>query len=128
MLGPDDDVAALARPDTLAARIRLAAGVPDLPVHLVRQSTFTSGAMLAGTFASGRVFLAGDAAHRVTPRGGNGLAMAVRDRARDRLAAGLGPARLGAALFSETYEEEVRPLAARTWRERPTPRVAATPC
>jgi 2-polyprenyl-6-methoxyphenol hydroxylase-like FAD-dependent oxidoreductase len=110
--GPEDDVAALARPEALMARIRVAAGVPDLPVQLVRQSTFTAGARLATTFSSGRVFLAGDAAHRVTPRGGNGLAMAVRDGLAIgwRLAwvlRGWAPAR-----FLGTYEEEVRPLAA----------------
>jgi 2-polyprenyl-6-methoxyphenol hydroxylase-like FAD-dependent oxidoreductase len=110
--GPEDDVAALARPEALTSRIRLAAGVPDLAVDLVRQSTFTAGARLATTFSSGRVYLAGDAAHRVTPRGGNGLAMAVRDGIAIgwRLAwvlRGWAPAR-----FLETYEDEVRPLAA----------------
>jgi putative polyketide hydroxylase len=112
VLGPDDDVEALARPEALADRIRLASGVPDLPVHLVRQSTFTADAKLSTTFSSGRVFLAGDAAHRVTPRGGNGLAMAVRDGIAIgwRLAwvlRGWAPAR-----FLDTYEAEVRPLAA----------------
>lgn len=79
VLGPDDDVAALGRPEALTERIRHACGLPDLPVHLVRQGAFTADAKLSSALRSGRVFLAGDAAHRVTPRGGNGLAMAVRD-------------------------------------------------
>ncbi|MEV4582820.1 FAD-dependent oxidoreductase [Nonomuraea jabiensis] len=112
VLGPDDDVEALAHPEALADRIRLASGVPDLPVHLLRQSAFTADAKLSTTFSSGRVFLAGDAAHRVTPRGGNGLAMAVRDGIAIgwRLAwvlRGWAPAH-----FLDTYEAEVRPLAA----------------
>ncbi|WP_030457135.1 FAD-dependent oxidoreductase [Herbidospora cretacea] len=112
VLKPDDDVEALARPEALAGRIRLASGVPDLAVEIVRQSAFTAGAKLSTTFSSGQVFLAGDAAHRVTPRGGNGLAMAVRDGIAIgwRLAwvlRGWAPAH-----FLDTYEAEMRPLAA----------------
>ncbi|MGN6131787.1 MAG: FAD-dependent monooxygenase [Nocardioidaceae bacterium] len=36
-------------------------------------------AQLATTFRSGPVFLTGDAAHRVTPRGGTGMNTAVQD-------------------------------------------------
>ncbi|NAS25920.1 NAD(P)-binding protein [Herbidospora sp. NEAU-GS84] len=112
VLGPDDDVEALAQPEALAGRIRLASGVPDLAVDIVRQSAFTADAKLSTTFSSGRVFLAGDAAHRVTPRGGNGLAMAVRDGIAIgwRLAwvlRGWAPTH-----FLDTYEAEMRPLAA----------------
>ncbi|KAB2348455.1 FAD-dependent monooxygenase [Actinomadura rudentiformis] len=112
VLRPDDDVEALAHPEALAERIRLASGVPDLPVHLVRQSAFTADVKLSTAFSSGRVFLAGDAAHRVTPRGGNGLAMAVRGGLAIgwRLAwvlRGWAPAH-----FLDTYEAEVRPLMA----------------
>ncbi|MEV0568533.1 FAD-dependent monooxygenase [Dactylosporangium sp. NPDC050588] len=112
VLGPDDDAEALAHPEALAEQIRRASGLPDLPVDLVRHSTFTADAKLSTTFSSGRVFLAGDAAHRVTPRGGNGLAMAVRDGIAIgwRLAwvlRGWAPAHL-----LDTYEAELRPLAA----------------
>jgi putative polyketide hydroxylase len=112
VLGPDDDAAALAHPEALAERIQIASGLPGLPVDLLRQSTFTADAKLSTAFSSGRVFLAGDAAHRVTPRGGNGLAMAVRDGIAIgwRLAwvlRGWAP-----ASFLDTYEAEVRPLAA----------------
>jgi len=59
--------------------IRAAAGVPDLPVELetVRPVTYTAG--LADRFRHGNVFLAGDAAHRVSPRGATGLNTAIQD-------------------------------------------------
>ena len=69
--------------NTAAARERLrqlierAAGVPGLPIRIDRFGWFTSAAQIADAFSSGRVFLAGDAAHRVTPRGGTGLNTAM---------------------------------------------------
>jgi putative polyketide hydroxylase len=111
VLGPDDDAEAVAQLPTLIRRIRTATGVPGLPVQVTRVSAFRAGAQLAERFGDGRVHLVGDAAHRVTPRGGNGLAMAVRDG----LALGW---RLAWVLrgwappgFLGGYEQEQRPLA-----------------
>jgi len=59
--------------------IRLGAGVPGLPVRIERIGTFTFAAQLAERFRAGRVFLVGDAAHRVTPRGGTGMNTAIAD-------------------------------------------------
>ncbi len=62
---------------SLTRVIRGAAGVPDLPVAVDRVIELRYGTALAHAFSAGRVFLAGDAAHRVTPRGATGMSMAL---------------------------------------------------
>jgi putative polyketide hydroxylase len=64
---------------TVAELIRVGAGVPDLPVRVERSRDFSSAAQIAERWRCGPVFLAGDAAHRVTPRGGTGLNIALHD-------------------------------------------------
>ncbi len=66
-------------PHELAQRIRRAAGIHDLPVRIDRFGSFSSSAQIADRFRSDRVFLVGDAAHRVTPRGGTGMNTAIHD-------------------------------------------------
>ncbi|HET6868867.1 MAG TPA: FAD-dependent monooxygenase [Solirubrobacteraceae bacterium] len=58
-------------------RVRLAAGIPDLPIRIERIGSFTSAAQIADRFGEARTFLVGDAAHRVTPRGGTGMNTAI---------------------------------------------------
>jgi putative polyketide hydroxylase len=58
--------------------IRLGAGVPDLELRIDHVSPFRSPGELAERFRVGRTFLVGDAAHRVTPRGGTGMNTAVQ--------------------------------------------------
>lgn len=112
VLHDGDDPAVLADPAVLRQRIRAAAGVADLPVEIVRVHPFCSAAQLADRFSDGRVFLVGDAAHRVTPRGGNGLALAVRSGLDlgwrlAWVARGWAP-----EAFLESYEAEARPVSA----------------
>ena len=59
--------------------IRDAAGDPGLPIEIDRTMPVQFGVGLAERFREGDAFLIGDAAHRVTPRGGTGLNAAIRD-------------------------------------------------
>jgi 2-polyprenyl-6-methoxyphenol hydroxylase-like FAD-dependent oxidoreductase len=94
-----------------AELIRLGAGVPDLPVRVERSRHFSSAAQLAEHWRSGCIFLAGDAAHRVTPRGGTGLNLALHDGY--DLGWRLGWVLRGWAppALLDSYEAERRPVA-----------------
>ena len=65
--------------EAIAKLIRVASGVPRLEPRVERLYEFAYTAEIADRFRDGDAFLAGDAAHRVTPRGGTGMNMAIRD-------------------------------------------------
>ena len=65
--------------ERLTRLIRLAAGAADLRPRFERISSFTATAKLADRFRHASAFLVGDAAHRVTPRGGTGMNTAIHD-------------------------------------------------
>lgn len=96
----------------LVALVRRASGVPDLPVQIERTNSFRFAAQLARTYRADRCFLVGDAAHRMTPRGGTGMNTAIQD-AFD-LAWKLGWVLRGweGNALLDTYEIERRPVAA----------------
>jgi putative polyketide hydroxylase len=95
----------------LVAMIRTATGVGDLDVTVERLSSFAFAAQIAERYRRDRIFLIGDAAHRMTPRGGTGMNTGIQD-AFDvgwKLAwvlKGWGPPEL-----LDTYEKERRPIA-----------------
>ncbi len=95
----------------MARMIGIAAGVPGLEPRIARIGAFAYTAQIADRFRDGNVFLAGDAAHRVTPRGGTGMNTAIRD-AYD-LAWKLAWVLRGWAdpALLDTYEPERRPVA-----------------
>ena len=92
--------------------IRAGAGIADLDVSIERIGAFSFAAQLADRFRAGNVFLAGDAAHRVTPRGGTGMNTAIRGG--HDLGWKLGWVLRGWAgpELLDTYEAERRPIAA----------------
>jgi putative polyketide hydroxylase len=63
----------------VAARILAGAGIPDLEPRIEGIGRFQYAASLAERFRVECAFLTGDAAHRVTPRGGTGMNTAIRD-------------------------------------------------
>lgn len=86
----------------------------DFGMHSPRWvSRFTDTARLAGTYRTGRILLAGDAAHVHFPAGGQGLNMGVQDAV--NLGWKLAAVVQGRARESllDTYEAERRPVADR---------------
>ena len=63
----------------LADMVRASAGEPRLDVTVDRVGSFHFRAAIARRYRAADVFLAGDAAHLVTPRGGTGLNTAIAD-------------------------------------------------
>jgi 2-polyprenyl-6-methoxyphenol hydroxylase-like FAD-dependent oxidoreductase len=99
--------------EQVTASIRAAAGVPDLPVEILSVGAFSFAAQVADRYREGHAFLVGDAAHRITPRGGTGMNTAIQDA--HNLAWKLAfvlHGRAGDDLL-DTYEEERRPVGAR---------------
>jgi putative polyketide hydroxylase len=97
--------------EELVARIRRSVGVDDLPVEVINASFWKMGAQAAARFRRGRVFLAGDAAHIMSPTGGFGMNTGIQDahNLSWKLAAVLR-GKAGPALL-DTYESERKPVA-----------------
>lgn len=66
-------------PQRCAETIRVAAGVPDLDLEVLRVFPWSFGAEVATAQRSGNAFLVGDAAHRTTPRGATGMNTGIAD-------------------------------------------------
>ena len=90
---------------------RAAVGMPDLQVELINIAFWTRTAQVAQRFRVGRVFLAGDAAHRFPPTGGFGANTGIQDV--HNLAWKLAAVARGWAhpRLLETYDQERRPIA-----------------
>ncbi|GAB2547512.1 FAD-dependent monooxygenase [Nocardia heshunensis] len=91
--------------------IRSGSGRADLDVTIHSTAVWRVDARLADTYRSGRVLLAGDAAHAIPPTGGHGMNVGIGDA--DNLAWKLAAVVTGAAAESllDTYEFERRPVA-----------------
>ncbi|MBJ6765072.1 FAD-dependent monooxygenase [Myxococcaceae bacterium JPH2] len=97
---------------TLRALIARAIGRADLDIELLTTGRWELSALIADRFASGRVFLAGDAAHTLPPsRGGYGANTGIDDA--HNLAWKLAAVLSGASEpgLLDTYDAERRPIA-----------------
>lgn len=93
-----------------AELVRTAAGVADLDVKILGVVPWTASARVAERYRTGRVFLAGDAAHEMPPTGGFGMNTGVQDV--HNLAWKLACVLRGGASQSllDTYHDERQPL------------------
>ncbi|MEU7004113.1 FAD-dependent monooxygenase [Nonomuraea sp. NPDC046570] len=98
-------------PERCAEIIREAAGDPDLTIDVRSVLPWKLEIAIAERFRDGRVFLAGDAAHRFPPTGGFGMNTGVQDA--HNLAWKLAAVLRGQAgeRLLATYEEERVPVA-----------------
>lgn len=97
--------------DRCASMVRAAIGDPEADIEVVDVGSWHMTAQVAASMRAGRVFLAGDSAHRFPPTGGMGLNTGVADAHNlvwKLLAVRNGHA--GASLL-DTYESERRPVA-----------------
>ncbi|MYS80875.1 FAD-dependent oxidoreductase [Embleya scabrispora] len=94
--------------------IRAAAGVPDLDVEITGKAPWHAAERVAERYHVGRVFLAGDSAHEMSPTGAFGSNTGIQDahNLAWKLAAVLH-GHAGADLL-HTYEAERRPVARAT--------------
>ncbi|MFI6984339.1 FAD-dependent oxidoreductase [Embleya sp. NPDC050154] len=94
--------------------IRAAAGVPDLDVEITGKAPWHAAERVAERYRVGRVFLAGDSAHEMSPTGAFGSNTGIQDahNLAWKLAAVLN-GHAGADLLA-TYEAERRPVARAT--------------
>ncbi|MFH8448154.1 FAD-dependent oxidoreductase [Streptomyces fungicidicus] len=97
-----------------AAHIRRAVGVPDLDVRITGRAAWHAAERVAERYADGRVFLAGDSAHEMSPTGAFGSNTGIQDahNLAWKLAAVLG-GWAGPGLL-ESYDAERRPVAEAT--------------
>ncbi|GGP97835.1 putative polyketide hydroxylase [Streptomyces griseomycini] len=96
------------------AHIRKAVGVPDLDVTITGRAAWHAAERVAERYADGRVFLAGDSAHEMSPTGAFGSNTGIQDahNLAWKLAAVLGG--WAAPGLLESYDAERRPVAEAT--------------
>ena len=97
---------------TLTSLVQRAIGRTDLAIEILTTGRWELGALVADAFSTGRIFLAGDAAHVLPPtRGGYGANTGIEDA--HNLAWKLSAVVSGASspALLATYDAERRPIA-----------------
>jgi 2,4-dichlorophenol 6-monooxygenase len=108
-----EQLAAEFDPAAAAAAVRERLNLPELELEVLRTSRWKIESVLAERYRVGRVFLAGDAAHRHSPMGGLGLNTGIQDA--HNLTWKLAAVAAGAATeeLLDSYEAERRPVGRR---------------
>ena len=96
--------------DSLTDLLRRASGVTSLQPKIERVGSFSFAAQIASRYREQHVFLVGDAAHRVTPRGGTGMNTAIHDGFDLGWKLGWVLNRWAEPQLLDTYESERRPV------------------
>jgi 2-polyprenyl-6-methoxyphenol hydroxylase-like FAD-dependent oxidoreductase len=115
-------------PERCTEIIRIAAGVSDVEIRIVSILHWKHDQSVTDRWRSGRVFLAGDAAHRFPPHGGFGMNSGVQD-SHNLIWKLVGQLRWGAGdHLLDSYERERKPVAQRNGEQcvLNTRRMAAT--
>ena len=99
--------------ERLIPRIREILKIPDLEITVHKISHWTIERVLASKYREGRVFVAGDAAHRRPPTTGLGLNTAIEDSLNLAWKLALVLKGTASADILETYEAERRPIGRR---------------
>jgi FAD binding domain len=107
-----DDPAAV----DVAKMLRDVVGV-DVPFREMSRRGWVARDLVADSYGSGRVFLAGDAAHQNTPSGGFGMNTGIGDAADLGWKLAAAVEGWGGAELLATYELERRPVAQRNVRQ-----------
>jgi len=97
--------------DDAAAAARLAIGTPDVPITIKSIRPWTMTAEVAERFRVGRIFLAGDAAHRARSRCRAGLNTGVQDAHNLAWKLALVAKGRAPATLLDSYEIERKPVA-----------------
>ena len=97
--------------EAAVALVRAAIGRADLDIEVLSVLAWTPAARVAQRYRDGRILLAGDAAHEMTPSGAFGLNVGIQDA--DNLGWKLAFALAGwaAPALVDTYDAERRPIA-----------------
>ncbi len=109
MLMPGDDPVEVQRPERVFDILRH--HLPPRAAEIERAAVYTFHGLLAERFRSGRVLIAGDAAHQMPPFLGQGMCSGIRDATNLAWKLGHVVTRRAPAALLDTYGRERRPHA-----------------